>query len=95
MRSLVTLLTTCRVNCLAALSKCSHLRHLDLSFVSESISMADLLRSISLLSKLESLRLRMFLLGFNFPLLDSTKDVGISRKHLKSPDMSQGWKVAL
>lgn len=45
------------VNCLAALSKCSNLRHLDLSFVSESISMTDLLRSTSLLSKLESLHL--------------------------------------
>lgn len=45
------------VNCLAALSKCSNLRHLDLSFVSESISITDLLRSTSLLSKLESLHL--------------------------------------
>lgn len=43
------------VNCLAALSKCSNLKHLDLSFVSESIPMTDLLRSISLLPMLESL----------------------------------------
>lgn len=45
------------VNCLAALSKCTHLRHLDLSFVSESIAMSDLLRSVSFLSKLEALHL--------------------------------------
>ena len=48
---------TCRVNCLAALSKCSRLRYLDLSFVSESIAMSDLLRSTSVLSKLEVLHL--------------------------------------
>ena len=59
-------LTLCRVNCLAALSKCSNLRHLDLSFVSESISMSDLLRSTSLLSKLESLHLRMYSSGSNY-----------------------------
>lgn len=46
-----------RVNCLAALSKCSKLRHLDLQFVSESITMSDLLRSLSGLSKLETLYL--------------------------------------
>ncbi|KAM0798385.1 hypothetical protein BDR22DRAFT_384004 [Usnea florida] len=45
------------VNCLAALSKCSNLRHLDLSLVSEALSMIDLLRSTSLLPKLESLHL--------------------------------------
>ena len=57
-QSLFPLLTFRRVNCLAALSKCANLQHLDLSFVSESIAMTDLLRSVSLLSKLESLRLR-------------------------------------
>ena len=62
-RSLIPLLTLWRVNCLAALSKCSNLRHLDLSFVSESISMTDLLRSTSLLSKLESLHLRTYFCG--------------------------------
>lgn len=46
-----------RVNCLAALSKCSNLRRLNLSFVSESIAMSDLLRSTSTLLKLESLHL--------------------------------------
>lgn len=35
-----------RVNCLAAISKCSRLRCLDLGFVSEAIPMSDLLRSI-------------------------------------------------
>lgn len=45
------------VNCLAALSKCSNLRRLDLSFVSESITMSDLLRSTSTLSNLDSLYL--------------------------------------
>lgn len=45
------------VNCLAALSKCSNLRRLDLSLVSEALSMIDLLRSTSLLPKLESLHL--------------------------------------
>ena len=57
--------------------------------------MTDLLRSISLLSKLESLRLRMFSLGFNFPLLDLTIDREICLEHLKCPEMFQGWKVAL
>ena len=57
--------------------------------------MTDLLRSISLLSKLESLRLRMFTLGFNFSLLDLTIDPEICLEHLKCPDMFQGWKVAL
>lgn len=60
-QNLFTVLIFCRVNCLAALSKCSNLRLLDLSLVSESISMADLLRSTSLLSKLESLHLRTHL----------------------------------
>ncbi|KAK4693620.1 hypothetical protein P7C71_g3822, partial [Lecanoromycetidae sp. Uapishka_2] len=45
------------VNCLAALSKCANLRHLDLQFVSESITMADLLRSLCGLSRLEVLHL--------------------------------------
>ena len=57
--------------------------------------MTDLLRSISLLSKLESLRLRMFSLGFNFSLLDLNIDREICLEHLKSPDKFQGWKVAL
>lgn len=46
-----------RINCLAALSKCSNLRHLDLQFVSESIPMSDLLRTLSALSKLDTLHL--------------------------------------
>ncbi|MCJ1280317.1 hypothetical protein MMC21_008144 [Puttea exsequens] len=45
------------VNCLAALSKCSHLRKLDLQFVSESIAISDLLRSLSHLPRLETLHL--------------------------------------
>ena len=57
--------------------------------------MTDLLRSISLLSKLESLRLRMLPLEFSFPLLDLTTDREICLEHLKSPDMFLGWKVAL
>ena len=43
------------MNCLAALSKCTNLRYLDLSWVSESIPIEDLFRSISFLERLESL----------------------------------------
>ena len=57
--------------------------------------MTDLLRSISLLSELESLRLRMFPLGFSFPLLDLTTDREICLEHLKYPDMFSDWKVTL
>ena len=42
------------VNCLAALSRCQQLVHLDLSLVSESLVMADLFHSISSLHHLES-----------------------------------------
>lgn len=58
-------LTFYRVNCLAALSKCSKLRQLDLSLVSEALSMIDLLRSTSLLPKLESLHLRTYPCGLD------------------------------
>ncbi len=44
------------VNCLAALSKCMKLQHLDLSLISESISLRDLLHSIMPLTKLTFLR---------------------------------------
>ena len=46
-----------RINCLAALSKCTNLRFLDLSFVSESIAILDLLHSTAGLPKLEILHL--------------------------------------
>ena len=52
------------VNCLAALSRCHKLVHLDLSLVSESLAMADLFHSISSLHHLES---------FHFPR-SSTND---------------------
>lgn len=45
------------INCLAALSKCTNLRLLDLSFVSESLAMSDLLHSIASLPRLEILHL--------------------------------------
>ena len=48
---------TSSINCLAALSKCTNLRLLDLSFVSESLSMADLMHSAASLPKLEILHL--------------------------------------
>ena len=88
-RRMFPLLTFCRVNCLAALSKCSNLRRLDLSFVSESISMIDLLRSVSLLSKLECLRLRTYFLEHNFPLLDQTLGTEIWFTTLNAQDMFQ------
>ncbi|KAI9819126.1 MAG: hypothetical protein M1827_007282 [Pycnora praestabilis] len=44
------------INCFAALSKCSHLRHLDLSLISESIALSDLFHTIKSLSRLKSLR---------------------------------------
>lgn len=56
--------------------------------------MTDLLRSISLLLKLESLRLRMFSLGISFHLLDLTTDREICFEYIKSPDMFSGWEVA-
>ncbi|KAI4284976.1 MAG: hypothetical protein L6R38_001044 [Xanthoria sp. 2 TBL-2021] len=46
------------INCLAALSKCQYLRELDLSYVSESLGLLQLLRSISKLSRLENLSIR-------------------------------------
>ena len=46
-----------RINCLAALSKCTNLRLLDLSFVSESIAISDLLHSTARLPNLEILHL--------------------------------------
>ncbi len=42
------------MNCLAALSKCSKLRHLDLSYVSQSLEAADLCRATSKLNHLET-----------------------------------------
>lgn len=44
------------VNCLAALSRCHNLVHLDLSLVSESLAMNDLFHSISALDNLETFR---------------------------------------
>ncbi|KAI9674843.1 MAG: hypothetical protein M1829_003583 [Trizodia sp. TS-e1964] len=44
------------INCFAALAKCSRLRHLDLSLVSDSIALSDLFRVIKPLSQLSSLR---------------------------------------
>ena len=46
-----------RINCLAALSKCTKLRFLDLSFVSESIALSELLHSTASIPKLEILHL--------------------------------------
>ena len=45
------------INCLAALSKCTNLRLLDLSFLSESPALSDLLHSTASLPKLEILHL--------------------------------------
>lgn len=47
-----------RINCLAALSKCQHLRQLDLSLVTESIGLPRLLHSIRKLEHLEQLSIR-------------------------------------
>jgi len=44
-----------RINALAALSRCSKLRYLDLSLVSERIPQSDLCRSLSMIKGLESL----------------------------------------
>lgn len=44
-----------RINALAALSRCSKLRYLDLSLVSERIPQLDLCRSLSMIKGLESL----------------------------------------
>jgi len=44
------------VNCLAALSKCTNLRHLDLSLISESLPLRDFLHAIAPLKNLTSLR---------------------------------------
>lgn len=49
---------TLRVNCLAALSKCQHLRQLDLSLIAEGISLPRLLHSIRNLACLERLSIR-------------------------------------
>lgn len=46
------------INCLAALSKCRHLRKLDLSLTSQSISLTQLLRSTSKLIHLEWLSIK-------------------------------------
>ena len=52
------MLNVCSINCLAALSKCQHLRELDLSYVSENLGLLQLLRSVSKLSQLELLSIR-------------------------------------
>ncbi|MCJ1248682.1 hypothetical protein MMC30_005900 [Trapelia coarctata] len=44
------------VNCLAALSKCKNLKHLDLSLICESLQVLDLMRALSTLPKLETFR---------------------------------------
>lgn len=88
------LLTVWRVNCLAALSKCSNLRRLDLSFVSESISMADLLRSTSLLPKLESLHLRTYFRRLSSSQVQ-TMGLVTCLKNVISVDTFQGSNVPL
>lgn len=50
-------LTLHRINCLAALSKCTHLQHLNLSLVAESITLPSLLHSTSHLPHLHTLHL--------------------------------------
>ncbi|KAI4115978.1 MAG: hypothetical protein LQ341_007706 [Variospora aurantia] len=50
--------TSFAINCLAALSKCQHLRQLNLILVTETISLHQLLHSISKLPSLESLSMR-------------------------------------
>lgn len=47
-----------RINCLAALSKCQYLRQLNLSLVTESIALPQLLHSIAKLPCLEALSIR-------------------------------------
>ncbi|KAL8947463.1 MAG: hypothetical protein Q9222_006257 [Ikaeria aurantiellina] len=47
-----------RINCLAALSKCQHLRRLDLSFISQSIALLSLLHSIHRLDQLHWLAVK-------------------------------------
>ena len=54
---ITTLANTSSINCLAALSKCTNLRLLDLSFVSESPALSNLLHSTASLPKLEILHL--------------------------------------
>ena len=54
---ITTFANTSRINALAALSKCTNLRLLDLSFVSESPAMSNLLHSMASLAKLEVLHL--------------------------------------
>ncbi|KAI9703191.1 MAG: hypothetical protein M1836_007756 [Candelina mexicana] len=44
------------VNCFPALSKCSKLRHLDLSLISESVTLVDFFHAMKSLSRLISLR---------------------------------------
>ncbi|KAL8692927.1 MAG: hypothetical protein Q9224_003861 [Gallowayella concinna] len=46
------------INCLASLSKCQHLRKLDLSYISESLDLSQLLHSASKLARLEDLSIR-------------------------------------
>ncbi|KAL8653715.1 MAG: hypothetical protein Q9210_001944 [Variospora velana] len=50
--------TSFAINCLAALSKCQHLRQLNLILVTETLSLRQLLHSISKLTRLESLSMR-------------------------------------
>ncbi|KAL9018177.1 MAG: hypothetical protein Q9185_004499 [Variospora sp. 1 TL-2023] len=50
--------TSFAINSLAALSKCQHLRQLNLILVTETISLCQLLHSISKLPRLESLAMR-------------------------------------
>ncbi|KAI9716227.1 MAG: hypothetical protein M1812_005452 [Candelaria pacifica] len=44
------------VNCFPALAKCSKLRHLDLSLISESVTLVDFFHAMKSLSRLSSLR---------------------------------------
>ncbi|KAL8799384.1 MAG: hypothetical protein Q9182_005926 [Xanthomendoza sp. 2 TL-2023] len=56
--TLHSILKAVSINCLAALSKCQHLRKLDLSYVSESLALSQLLHSVSKLPQLEELLIR-------------------------------------
>ncbi|MCJ1300824.1 hypothetical protein MMC08_003623 [Hypocenomyce scalaris] len=72
------------INCLAALSKCTHLRHLDLSLISESLSLSDLFHSISPLDNLVS---------FRFPR-SSTNDTKTNAFHHSWPCSLQNLHIS-
>ncbi|SLM34698.1 F-box domain [Lasallia pustulata] len=72
------------INCLAALSKCTHLHHLDLSLISESLSLSDLFHSIGSLENLISLR---------FPR-SSTNDTKTNALHHSWPPLLQTLHIS-